>query len=43
MDERHASRCQKSFLRGIVYFDKRGSETACLVRDLSEDGAPITL
>ena len=43
MDERRASRRQKSFLRGVVYFDKRRSETACLVRDLSEDGARIIL
>src|SRR5262249_47709495 len=43
MDERRASRRHKSFLRGIVYFDKRRSETACLVRDLSEDGARIVL
>jgi PilZ domain len=43
MDERRASRRQKSFLRGIVYFDKRRSETACLVRDLSADGARILL
>ena len=34
MNERRASRRQKSFLR---------SETACLVRDLSEDGARIVL
>ena len=43
MNERRASRRQKSFLRGVVYFDKRRSETACLVRDLSEDGARIVL
>ena len=43
MDERRASRRQKSFLRGVVYFDKRRSETACMVRDLSEDGARIIL
>ena len=43
MNERRASRRHKSFLRGIVYFDKRRSETACLVRDLSEDGARIVL
>jgi PilZ domain len=43
MNERRASRRQKSFLRGVVYFDKRHSETACLVRDLSEDGARIVL
>ena len=43
MNERRASRRQKSFLRGVVYFDKRRSEMACLVRDLSEDGARIIL
>ena len=43
MNERRASRPQKSFLRGVVYFDKRRSETACLVRDPSEDGARIVL
>ena len=43
MNERRASRRQKSFLRGVVYFDKRRSETACLVHDLSEDGARIVL
>ncbi|MGZ5842045.1 MAG: PilZ domain-containing protein [Xanthobacteraceae bacterium] len=43
MNERRASRRQKSFLRGVVYFDKRRSETACLVRDLSVDGARIVL
>ena len=43
MNERRASRRQKSFLRGVVYFDKRRSETACLMRDLYEDGARIVL
>jgi len=43
MNERRASRRHKSFLRGIVYFDKRRSEMACLIRDLSEDGARIIL
>jgi hypothetical protein len=43
MHERRSSRRQKSFLRGVVYFDKRRSETACMVRDLSEDGARIIL
>ena len=33
----------KEFLARVVYFDKRRSETACLVRDLSEDGARIVL
>jgi len=43
MNERRASRRHKSFLRGVVYFDKRRSEMACLIRDLSEDGARIIL
>jgi hypothetical protein len=43
MNERRATRRHKSFLRGVVYFDKRRSKTACLVRDLSEDGARIVL
>ena len=42
-DERRTSRRHKSFLRGVVYFDKRRSVTACLVRDLSEEGARIVL
>jgi hypothetical protein len=43
MDERRTSRRQKSFLRGVVYFNKRRTEMACMVRDLSEDGARIVL
>jgi hypothetical protein len=43
MDERRASRRHKSFLRGVVYFDKRRSKMACLIRDLSDDGARIIL
>jgi PilZ domain len=43
MDERRTSRRQKSFLRGVVYFNKRRTELACMVRDLSEDGARIVL
>jgi hypothetical protein len=43
MDERRTSRRQKSFLRGVVYFNKRRTEIACMVRDLSEDGARIVL
>jgi hypothetical protein len=42
-DERRASRRQKSFLRGIVYFDKRRTQMACMVRDLSDSGARIVL
>ena len=37
MNERRASRRHKSFLRGVR------SKTACLVRDLAEDGARIVL
>jgi|SRR5580693_3256764 hypothetical protein len=43
MNERRASRRLKSFLRGIVYFDKRRTKMACMVRDLSEDGARIVI
>jgi PilZ domain len=43
MNERRVSRRRKSFLRGFVYFDKRRSKMACLVRDLSDDGARIVL
>jgi hypothetical protein len=42
-DERRASRRQKSFLRGVVYFDKRRTQMACMVRDLSDSGARIVL
>jgi hypothetical protein len=43
MNERRVSRRRKSFLRGFVYFDKRRTKMACLVRDLSEDGARIVI
>jgi PilZ domain len=43
MGERRASRRQKSFLRGVVNFDKRRGGMACLIRDLSDDGARIIL
>jgi hypothetical protein len=43
MGERRGSRRQKSFLRGVVNFDKRRGGMNCLIRDLSEDGARIIL
>ncbi len=43
MGERRGSRRQKSFLRGVVNFDKRRGGMSCLIRDLSEDGARIIL
>jgi PilZ domain len=43
MDERRGSRRQKSFLRGVVYFDRGRGVMSCLVRDFSEEGARIIL
>jgi hypothetical protein len=43
MAERRGIKRQKSFLRGIVTFDKRRGGMNCLVRDLSDDGARIIL
>ena len=43
MSERRGSRRQKSFLRGVVYFDNGRGSMDCLVRDFSEDGARIML
>jgi len=43
MAERRTSRRQKSFLRGVVHFDKSRGGTNCLIRDLSDDGARIVL
>jgi len=43
MVERRGSRRQKSFLRGVVYFDKGRGVMSCLVRDFSEEGARIIL
>jgi hypothetical protein len=43
MSERRGSRRQKSFLRGVVYFDNGRSSMDCLVRDISEEGARIML
>jgi hypothetical protein len=43
MAERRTSRRQKSFLRGVVHFDKSRGGTNCLIRDLSDEGARIVL
>jgi len=43
MSERRASKRQKSFLRGVVYFDNGRGSMDCLVRDFSDDGARIIL
>lgn len=41
MSERRKSSRQKSFLRGVVYFNMRRSVADCLIRDISEDGARL--
>jgi hypothetical protein len=43
MAERRTSRRHKSFLRGVVHYDKSRGGTNCLIRDLSDDGARIVL
>jgi len=43
MSERRGSRRHKSFLRGVVHFDKQRGGMACLIRDLSDNGARIIL
>lgn len=43
MKERRASRRQKSFLRGVVQFDKQRGGMGCIIRDLSADGARIIM
>jgi uncharacterized small protein (DUF1192 family) len=43
MGERRGSRRQKSFLRGVVYFDNGHGAMSCLVRDFSDEGARIIL
>ena len=42
-DERRGSPRQKSFLRGIVYYNNRSAAADCLVRDISETGARLEL
>jgi hypothetical protein len=39
--ERRRTARQKSFLRGIVYFDNRRNAVDCLVRDISAYGARL--
>jgi hypothetical protein len=41
MGERRTSRRSKSFLQGFVYVSRKRGALACLVRDLSEEGARI--
>jgi len=41
MSERRQSTRQKSFLRGCIYFNNRRSAFACLVRDISDEGARL--
>jgi hypothetical protein len=41
MTERRTARRMKSFLSGFVYFDKKRGASACLVRDMNEEGARI--
>jgi hypothetical protein len=41
MGERRNSRRSKSFLRGFVYVSRKHGALACLVRDMSENGARI--
>jgi uncharacterized small protein (DUF1192 family) len=43
MSERRATRRQKSFLRGVVHFDKQRGGMGCIIRDMSADGARIIL
>jgi PilZ domain-containing protein len=43
MAERRTSRRHKSFLRGVIHFDKSRGGTNCLIRDLSDTGARIVL
>jgi hypothetical protein len=41
--ERRSSPRQKSFLRGIIYYNNRSAAADCLVRDISETGARLEL
>jgi hypothetical protein len=41
MAERRKSRRTKSFLRGMVYVSRERGGLACLIRDLSQEGARI--
>jgi hypothetical protein len=41
MNERRTAKRMKSFLRGLIYFDKRRGASSCLIRDMNEEGARI--
>jgi hypothetical protein len=41
MSERRTAKRMKSFLRGLIYFDKRRGASSCLIRDMNEEGARI--
>ena len=43
MTEKRKATRQKSFLRGIVYFDQNTTSIECLVRDISDAGARLKL
>jgi hypothetical protein len=43
MGERRGSQRHKSFLQGLIRFDKRRGAINCLVRDVSDEGARIIL
>jgi hypothetical protein len=42
-EERRRRARQKSFLRGCIYFNNRGSSVECLIRDMSQYGARILI
>lgn len=41
--ERRDSTRQKTFLRGIIYYNNRSAAADCLVRDISDTGARLEL
>ena len=41
MNERRTAKRMKSFLRGLIYFDKRRGASSCLIRDMNEEGARV--
>jgi PilZ domain-containing protein len=41
--ERRDSTRQKTFLRGIIYYNNRNAAADCLVRDISDTGARLEL
>jgi hypothetical protein len=40
MSERRTSSRQKAFLQGRIFFNNRRTSVDCLIRDISEQGAP---